>query len=395
MKITSMEAIPVRLPRDLASATGTAGSPTTLRRSASPYRWSEAYPCLYSVNFETALVKLTTDSGLTGWGEAQAPLAPEVACSIVDHLLRPVVLDADFDGTVEGVRGFWQRMYSTMRVRGQTGGFMLDAISAVDMALWDLAGKMAGKPVCRLLAPDGAKTRIPAYISGLPNSSGEKRREAAKTWLGRGYTAFKLFFDSGPETLLPALDDVLSTLGGEGRVAVDALWRFTPTDMIGWGRELDARNALWLEAPLPPEDPAAHAALARAIRTPVAIGESYRTTFELAPFFRERAMAIVQPDLGRCGITEGLRIAAEAAGHGIDVVPHISVAFGPQVAAALHFAAAVPECRLTEYNPLVLDVANRFLQDPLELKDASYLVPQGPGLGVEIVEAELARAAAR
>ena len=368
MKITRITASPVRLPRDMASATGTAGSPTLLAPGASDYRWSSIYPCLYSVNFETALVRVDTDAGLVGWGEAQAPLAPEVACAIIDRLLEPALTGEDFDGSPLRISALWDRMYSTMRVRGQTSGFMMDAISAIDIALWDLAGKHAGVPVAKLITA-APKTTIPAYLSGLAADSDDTR----------GFSKVKLFYDTpGEDAFFARLDAV------QAEIAVDALWRHTPESALAFGLELDRRKALWFEAPLLPEDVDAHVKLAAKIKTPVAIGESYRTRHEMAPFFRGRAVGVYQPDLGRCGITEGLRLAAQAEWMKVPVVPHISIAFGPQVAAALQFAAAVGNCNLAEYNPQVLTVANRFLAEPIQLEGQSYLVPQGPGLGIEL-----------
>ncbi len=378
MKLASIEAWPLRLPRDVSAATGSAGSPTRLAAGRGDYRWSEVYPCLYSVHFETAVVRVRTESGLVGWGEAQAPLAPEVACEIVRLLLAPALEGESVDGTPQRIAALWDRMYSTMRVRGQTGGFMLDAISGVDIALWDLAGKMAGKPVAALLSKS-PKSAVRAYISGLPC---ESRREQAQAWLDQGFDRFKLFYDTDAEPFFRGLDQ----MPPEARIAVDALWRLTPETAVEFGREMDSRRALWLEAPLPPEDPVAHGCLARALRTPIALGESYRTRFELAPFFRERAVGVLQPDLGRCGITEGLRLAALAAEHGVPVVPHISIASGPQIAAALHYAAALDNCDLAEYNPQVLSVANRLLREPLGLDDGAYAVPSSPGLGIEVLE---------
>ena len=368
MKIASVESLAVRLPRDMESATGTAGSPTALKDSGGRYRWSQVYPALYSTHFETALVKVTLQDGTVGWGEAQAPLAPEVASTIVELLLAPVLTGLDFDGSRERIEQLWATMYSTMRVRGKTGGFMLDAISGVDIALWDLAGKLARKPVSELL---GAKaTSVPAYLSGLPPAG-----EAAQ-----GIRVLKLYHNADEATLLRQIDELRDRFD----IAVDALWRFEPDSACAFGRQLDARGALWFECPLAPEDPQAHAAIARRFRTPIAIGESYRTTFELAPFFREGAMKIVQPDLGRTGITEGLRIALMAAGRGVAVIPHVSIALGPQLAAAIHFAAAAG-CNLLEYNPAVLEVANRYLRQPIEIRGARYVVPCGPGLGVDLV----------
>ena len=382
VKIVSVEAYPVRLPRDLGAATGLAGSPTQLAPGRGRYKWSEAYPTLYPTDFETALVRIRTDTGLTGWGEAQAPLAPEVACAIIEHLLVPVLVDTEFSGSPAHIADFWDRMYSTMRVRGQTGGFMLDAISGVDIALWDLAGKTAGKPVSALIAREQAKPSIPAYLSGLVGDTVDRRIEFARKF--PGFDRIKLYLGRDVREILATMDGLREEFGPGIRVGVDALWHLSESDALAFGRELDRRKALWLECPLLPEDPVAHGKLARAIRTPIALGESYRTRYELAPFFRERAVGLLQPDIGRTGITEGLRLASMAAAHGVAVVPHVSIALGPQIAAAIHFAAAVPNCQWLEYNPAVFDIANRFLRSPLQLEARRYITPTAPGLGVEV-----------
>lgn len=374
MRIAAIDAFPVRLARDLEAATGTAGSPTTLHAGAGLYHWSTAYPCLYATHIETALVRVTLDCGLYGWGEAQAPLAPEVASTIVERLLRPAIGGEEFDGTPGTIERLWWRMYSAMRVRGQTGGFMLDAISGVDIALWDLAGKITQRPVCELAG--GAARRIPAYLSGVP------RVEDARRHHDQGIGHAKLYFDDTAESLLRVFDEV-SVVFGAGHVAVDALWRLSPETAVDFARPLGERGAWFLECPLLPEDAAAHGRLAAAIATPLALGESYRTRFELAPFLAARAMRIVQPDLGRVGLTEGLAIARAAAQHGVDVVPHVSIAMGPQLAAAIHFAAAA-RCPVLEYNPAIVATANRFLAVPITVRDGHYSVPEGPGLGVEL-----------
>jgi galactonate dehydratase len=239
----------------------------------------------------------------------------------------------------------------------------------VDTALWDIAGKASKRRVCDML-PGAPKTRIPAYLSGLP--AGERDT--------RGFDTVKLFYDTPtPTEFWPRVDAII-----DARVAVDALWRHTPESALEFGRELEARNALWFEAPLPPEDPCAHGDLTRRLAVPIAIGESYRTRHEMIPFFRARALSVYQPDLGRCGITEGMRLARLAADSGAAIVPHVSIAMGPQIAAAIHFAAAVPACRLIEYNPQVFAVANRFLEQPLGLEGTSYTIPEEPGLGISV-----------
>jgi D-galactarolactone cycloisomerase len=375
VKIARIEAIPFHAERDTPSVTGTAGSPSRLRSGDATYRWAENYPVIYSTQFETALVRVTLDSGLAGWGEAQAPVAPEVACTIIDRILAPVLEGSEFDGTTGEIEALWWRMYSTMRVRGQTGGFMLDAIAGIDIALWDLAGKLQGKPVAALIGSHLAI--VPAYLSGLPGGTAE----GVRSWIDAGFRQVKIFHHADTAQLLRDCDEVMSF---GAKIAVDALWRLTPESAPAFESELAARSALWLEAPLQPESASAHGELARAVRTPIAIGESYRTLFELEPFFNAKAMGIVQPDLGRTGITEGLRIAREAQRRGIEVAPHVSIAMGPQIAAAIHFAAAVPNCTVLEFNPNVLSTANRCLNGPLRVEETCYVVPDGPGLGIEL-----------
>jgi D-galactarolactone cycloisomerase len=376
MKIVKIEAIPFHAEREMSHAIGSAGSPAALVAGASRYRWAENYPVIYSSEFETALIRVTLDSGLTGWGEAQAPVAPEVACTIVDRILAPVLRDEAFDGAVSSIESLWWRMYSTMRVRGQTGGFMLDAIAGIDLALWDLAGQIAGKSVSQLVG--GTRTRVRAYLSGLPGGDPENVCAHADA----GFEHVKIFHQGDLDGLFRNFDAVRAILGGSGGIAVDALWRLTMESAVAIAPELKARDAMWLEAPLAPESAREHGALARAIDTPIAIGESYRTLFELDPFFEAGAMRIVQPDLGRTGITEGLRIARAAEERGLKVIPHVSIAMGPQLAAAIHFAASVPNCPMLEFNPGVVEMANRHLVEPLRMEEAHYRVPEGPGLGV-------------
>ena len=372
MKIVRIEALPFRAPREHSHA-GTAGAPAPLQQADSPYLWAATYPVIYSKYFETALVRVELDNGMTGWGEAQAPVAPEVACAVINHILSPVFTGSPFDGTVAEIETLWQRMYSTMRVRGQTGGFMLDGIAGVDLALWDLAGQIAGLPVASLIGAAG--TSVPAYLSGLEGGN----PAAAKPWVEQGFSAVKIFHESSVDQLLRNFETLRTFVPS---VAVDALWRFTPATARKIARSLP--GALWLEAPLQPESALDHGRLAKAAGIPLALGESYRTTYELAPFFAAKGMQIVQPDLGRTGITEGLRIAAAAAERGLAVVPHVSIAMGPQLAAAIHFAAAVPNCNLLEFNPNVLRVANRYLAEALTVDGPAYQVPQKPGLGITL-----------
>lgn len=370
-RIARLDAFPIRLPRDLVAAHGTAGSPTTLAGEGI-YRWSTAYPVLYSTCFETALVRVELDDGLVGWGEAQAPLVPEVACTIARQLLAPAVLGAPFDGSAAGIRALWDRMDATMRVRGHSTSFMRDAMSGVDLALWDLAGKRAGRPVCQLLAAEPAR-EVPLYLSGVAGGSISERAAFAARHAAEGIDLVKLYYEADWADLLAVADALPAGMG----FAVDALWHLPPERAVTLARDLDARGCRWLECPLDVEDVAGHEALAAAITTPLALGESYRTLREVRPFFG--CTTLLQPDLGRCGITGSLELAAAFGG---SVIPHVSIAMGPQIAAAVHLAAALAACPRCEFNPTVLDTANAFLAAPLERRGSCIVVPDAPGLGV-------------
>ena len=377
MKISRIEAFPISLARDREAATGTAGSPTQLVAGSHALRWSSTVATVYSERFETTLVRVTLADGRTGWGEAQAPVAPRVAAAIVDDILAPVLAEEEFDGSRANIEHLWARMFQSMRVRGQTGGFMLDAISGVDIALWDLAGQWKGRPVAALLGAKAAS--VPAYLSGLAGATLDDRIAFARGYFDQGFRTFKIFYDASAESLLATLDGLRQELGGQARLAVDALWRLEWPTSRGLIEALAQRDILWLEAPFMPDDTAAHEALVAAMPTvPHALGESYRTRREMSWFLERGLVKFVQPDLGRSGITETLRIAQA----GVTVVPHVSVALGPQIAAAIHTAAAVSP--LCEFNPAVFEMCNRFLTPPLAIHGAFYQVSTTPGLGLEI-----------
>jgi galactonate dehydratase len=384
MRITSVKAFAVKIPRDLGEARGTAGSPAPLAAGASDYRFAATYQTLYATRIETALVKVETDTGITGWGEAQAPLAPEVVRTIIDTLLAPQLIGED----PMAHERLWSRMYAGMRARGHTGSFMLDAISGIDTALWDLKGKALGTRVCDLLGGPFAD-ELPAYISGLSGADDESRAAQAADYQQRGFSAFKIFMDGEPEAALRLYDRLRERLGPRARLMVDALWRMNLAEAVRFGRELDARRAVWFEAPLRPEDVTGHARLAAGVETAIALGECWRTRWEMRPFFEAGAVEVFQPDIGRCGITEGMKLAALAEVHNVPVAFHISIGLGVQIAATLHVAASIPNLMYVECNPKVWDVAAQLLRSRLPVGEGAARLPDGAGLGVEIDEERL------
>jgi D-galactarolactone cycloisomerase len=369
--ISKVEAFPISLTRDLSAATGTAGSPSVLQRGSGKYKWSATVAAVYSERLETTLVRVTDSDGLVGWGEAQAPVAPRVSAAIIEDILAGVLEGESFDGHRATIEQWWNRMYQTMRVRGQTGGFMLDAIAGVDIALWDLASKMHGTPVARLLNK-AAGPAVPAYLSGLSGPDLHSRCQYAKSFHDQGFTTFKVFFDRGEAELLETIDGLQAALGPSANIAVDALWRLEWPRSSQFIEDLAKRRVYWLEAPFMPDEPEPHRQLHAAFpELPLALGESYRTRREMSWFLEEGLVRFVQPDLGRSGITESLRIADA----GVTVVPHVSIALGPQIAAAIHLCSAVSNAPLCEFNPAVFETANRFLQTPILMENACYALP--------------------
>ncbi len=384
MKITNVTAFTIKIPRDLTDARGTAGSPAPLSAGTSDYRFTATYQTLYSTKIETALIKIETDAGIIGWGEAQSPVAPEVVGTIVKTILAPILLGED----AMAHERMWSRMYSAMRVRGHTGSFLLDAMAGIDTALWDIKGKALNARVCDLLGGPFV-TELPAYVSGLSGADDAARIAQAAEYQQCGFTAFKLFMDGEPEALLQLHDGLRERLGDKTKLMLDVLWRMEQAEAVRFGRELDARNVTWLEAPLKPEDVNGHARLAASIDTPVAMGECWRTRWELRPFFDAGAVEVFQPDIGRTGITEGMKLCALSELHNVPVAFHISIGLGVQIAAALHVAASIPNLMFVECNPKVWQVAETLLKASLPVGAGVVGIPDGVGLGIEIDEEKL------
>jgi D-galactarolactone cycloisomerase len=387
--IARVEAFAIRLQRDTSRTAGTAGSPVTLAPSSgSHYRRAVTYPTVYSDDLETMLVRVESSDGVVGWGEAQAPVGPEIPRTIIEVLLGPLALGED----ALAPERLWSRLYSAMRVRGHTGGFLLDAIAAIDIAVWDICGKTWGQPVARLLGGP-CHDPVPCYVSGLHGASVDARVAEAERHYARGARAFKLFLTHDEDECLETLRAVRAALGPKAGLAVDALWRLDETRACRFARSLEALDVLWLEAPLAPEDVRGHARLARRSPVRIAIGESYRTRFEVLPFFERGAVGVLQPDLGRSGITEARKLAALADTYHVPIAPHVSIGLGPQIAAAVHLAAATPNLLLLECNPGVFELSTTLAHSALDWSVAGIPAGHEPGLGVQVDEEAVRRIA--
>ncbi len=342
------------------------------------------YRSIYSRNLETLLVKIEADDGTYGWGEALAPVGPEVTGEIVERLLAPFLIGQD----PRDVDVIWNQMYDSMRERGYFAGFMVDAITAVDIALWDLFGKSVGLPVYRLLG-GARRKRIPAYVSGIPRTSKEERVQLALEWKAQGFEAIKLHLGYGVREDGRIASELREALGDDFRLMIDAHWKYSVPDAIRLGRRLEALDVEFLEAPTLPEDIDGHVEICRALDMAVAIGEAKRTRYQFKERLVKRAADILQPDAGRAGISEMRKIANMAEAFNIPIAPHLSVGLGVCTAATLHLSASMPNFHILEYQPSVLGVGNKLLKEPIVCERGSYALPEAPGLGVELDEERL------
>ncbi|OZB84084.1 mandelate racemase/muconate lactonizing enzyme family protein [Microbacterium sp. 13-71-7] len=382
MKITRVQTFPLFLSREDADDSYAGDSGVAHRGYVIRPPWRS----LYSPGYETLLVKIETDEGLVGWGEALAPVAPEVVAAVVDHLLAPLILGED----PRSVRTLWHRMTESMRERGHLTGHQADAMAAVDIALWDLWGHATGLSVSELAGGRFAEI-LPTYVSGIRGNDDAERVDKATAFVEAGVRRIKLHLGTDIRTDL-ATYDAIRAVHPDLDLALDAHWTYRLGEAKALGRELDDRRAWFFEAPLAPEDVEGHRDLAASLATPIAIGEAMRSRFEFSDWLARRAVGLTQPDIGRTGITEGLAIAAVADAFHAQVAPHHSAAFGIAMAAGVHVAASATSLLAFEYQPFTLPVANLILTTPLEVRpDGGFLVPTGPGLGVTVDETAVAQ----
>jgi galactonate dehydratase len=381
MQIRDITAFPLHLHRP-GRHVGTAGLHGEWRGlAAARYHQVAAYRALYSDHVESLLVRVRTDDGAEGWGESQAPVAPEAVGILVERLLGSILIGRD----PREVDALWRDMYDSMRDRGHTTGFMLDAIAGVDQALWDLNGHLYGQPVWRLLGgKDPGPRGLPAYLSGPRGDTVEERIADTRHHVAAGFRAVKLFLGEAVE---PDLDEVRrfrEALGPEVAILVDVQWRYDVPEAIRLGRGLEALGVALLETPTDPEDVAGHAEIARALDLPVALGEAERTRWQFRPFLEAGAVDVLQPDVGRAGITEVRKIAILAETYHRPVALHCGMGLGPYVAASLQVGAAIRNLRWIEFQPEMHAASGAVLAEPLRVLDGHLVVPDAPGLGVTL-----------
>jgi len=367
------------------------------------FYWSQAG----ATERASLLVKITADSGLAGWGESGVSMPVDHLPAYTHDILAPRLLGRDAAAT----EPIWHELYGFSRDFGRKGA-SVDAISGIDIALWDIRGKAAGQPVHALMG--GAfRDRVRAYATGLyyrgqdvrdVRAAVEQVRAEARQLVQSGFTAVK-----GKVGLLPVRDDikrmeaVRAEVGDDFLLMTDANHAYNFPTAVRMGEALQALRFHWFEEPLVPEDIAGCAALRRKLSIPIATGECEYGRHGFLELLRAGAADILQPDLCRCGgLSEGQKILALATAHHTPVCLHVWGS-GVALAAGLQLIAVIPPIPHTvfptapENEPMLeFDRNPNPLRDELltrsfALENESVRIPQGAGLGVDIDPAALKR----
>lgn len=330
----------------------------------------------------SVVIKVTGESGTVGWGETYGIAAPEAVKAIIDNLLGPVLIGRDPSTPVV----IHEDLYDLMRVRGFFGGYYVDALAGVDIAIWDLYGKLAALPISALLG-GRRHDRLPAYVSGLPKATLKERCDLAAEWVEKGFKAIKFAAAVSDDGIVKEMAALREAVGTEIDLMVDLHWKFEASEAIRLIRRLEEHNLYFAEAPCQPEDLEGQARVARGIGIPLALGEEWRTSYEYRPRFEARCMGIIQPEIGHTGISEFIQIGHMAQTFHVKVIPHASISVGIFMAASLQATVALNRVPYHEYQHSIFDKNLAYVTGGIACADGFYTIPDGPGLGVEPFEA--------
>ena len=340
----------------------------------------------------TMIVELITDEGITGWGESlcHGLQPPQIAAVIVNSALKSIVLGQDpFDVDV-----LWEKMYNLTRPFGQKGAIP-NAISAVDIALWDCIGRALGKPVHKLLG--GAyRTAVRPYATGFYRIEGRGYPQAAvaeaREHIEKGFTAMKLKIGFGVEEDIDYILAVREGVGPDVVLMLDANHAYNVSSARRILKAIEKANIHWFEEPISPEDIDGYRELKGLTATYIAAGENEFTKYGFREWICRRAVDVLQPDLCSAGgFTECKKILALAQAWHMMLVPHVWGS-GIGLAASLQFLATVPPSPLAlkpiepmlEYDQSSHPFRQDLIFKAITMQDGVVRVPDKPGIGVEV-----------
>ena len=373
--IRSVEPIVVTLPRDVPYL-GPLGAGERVNERG--YFVRAGNRTIYPVFDRSVLAKITTADGMVGWGETYGIVAPQAVVAIIEDVLAPQVVGRE----VDDVAALWEELYALMRVRGHWSGFFTDALAALDIALWDLKGKLARAPVHELLG-GRRRERIAAYASGLPRSTLAERVALARELVAQGFRGVKLAATISNEGVLDEMRALREAVGPDIDLMIDLHWRYTPAEAIALIEALEPWHPYFAEAPCAPEDIDGEAEIASRVSVPIAGGEEWSTIHQARPRFVRRCVRVVQPEVAHTGLSQFMAIGRAAAEHGVRVIPHATIGVGIFHAASLHGAASLDDVPYHEHQHSVFDANLRYVETRMRCADGFFELPEGFGLGVE------------
>lgn len=342
---------------------------------------------------KTTLLRLETRDGLVGWGEAFVP--GSVGAATIEELFDEQLVGMNpYDVESLATRSFTESYHLGGSV------FVQAAVSAIDIACWDIIGKSTGNPVHRILGGRSRETLTPYASTMYFTESDRPVSDPIEDAVDDGFTAVKIKIGTGPAEDRRRVHTAREILGDDARLMADMNGNYRPAQAIESARALDPFDLTWIEEPVPPENYSGYREVSAAIDTPVAAGEAHYGRFEFKRLIDDRLVDIVQPNLARCGgLSEARRIADLATTENLAVRPHVwNSAVG--LAAAVQFAAGVPDYPHTRNvpEPVLLEfdrsenpMRSELLETPFDPTDGSLAVPQTPGLGIEVDEGALER----
>ena len=350
-----------------------------------------------AATFDTALVRIETDAGITGVGEAKvsagSPGDYHGVVAIINHEFGPGLIGQD-PGNIAGI---WEGLYSGTRghyalTRGHVfpamsrRGVSISAISGIDIALWDILGKSLNAPIWQLLG--GRKTdSMPAYASGGWADAKEIGAQLQGYVDKGGFKAVKMrvgVFDGPPGASAERVVAAREALGAGIDLMVDAHGTYTVSEAKQFCRLVRDCGLAWFEEPVTADDKRGLAEVRAATHIPIATGESECTRFDFRDLIELRAADILQPDLAICGgITETMRISALASAANLRLAPHLW-AGAPAFAAGLHVAAASPATHILEFSLGANPMIHELIEESFMVEAGMLAIPDRPGLGITI-----------
>ena len=326
------------------------------------------------------IVRIETDAGLVGIGEAMGRPGPRGTAAHINEVLAPMLLGRD----PRHHHALFTAMNEQMR-------FAPMGISGVDMALWDLRGQIYGDCLTNLLG-GAVREAVDCYASPIPYmATPESSADKAREFLAQGFRAVKLKIGRGLGTDIEHAAAVRDAIGSDIKLLVDANGAYTVADSVALAKDLVKLGVYWLEEPVHPEYPDDLARIRRRVDLPVVSGEWLGSWFQFRDLLKAEAVDVIMPNITRCGgLTGLLKIADLAALENVSVAPH-GVGAGIGIAAAIAACAAMPNFLIYEYNQLFNPLRHTVMHETIDYRDGVLRPSDGAGLGVTLKEETIAR----